>query len=218
MRKCRLTTCRLEIPKVKDSDWYQKNGFCANECMAAHGLARARATIEKHRRAEAAKGRKEHREAKERIKTRREWIKDAQVVWNRYVRARDAGLPCASCGARPSQKIGGTMDCSHYRSTGSAPHLRFHLHNAAAACVKCNRELSGNIVELRKGLIARIGKEKVEAIELNNQIKKFDINYLKRLKKVFKKKAEIAEKRYNARQQILAISVTSNHQFMGVNQ
>jgi hypothetical protein len=162
--------------------------------------------------------RKENKEAKQRIKTRSEWLKEAQAVWNRYVRARDAGLPCASCGARPAQKMGGTMDCSHYRSVGSAAHLRFHLHNAAAACVRCNRELSGNIVELRKGLISRIGIAKVEAIEANNQIRKFDINYLKRLKKVFKKKAELAEKRYNARQQILAISATSNHQFMGVNQ
>jgi hypothetical protein len=89
----------------------------------------------------------------------------------------------------PEQKYGGTMDCSHYRSTGAAPHLRFNLHNAAAGCVKCNRHLSGNVVELRKGLIARIGSEKVEAIENNNKIRRFDIEYLKRIKEIFTKKA-----------------------------
>lgn len=133
---------------------------------------------------------------KEKIKTRSDWTKEAQVAWNFYVRMRDLGRPCASCGAMPEQKYGGTMDCSHYRSVGAAPHLRFHLHNAAAACVKCNRHLSGNVAALRVGLIARNGLAKVEAIEANNDPRKFDVEYLKRIKKIFTKKArKINERR-----------------------
>lgn len=88
------------------------------------------------------------------------------------------------------------MDCSHYRSVGSSPHLRFHLHNAAAACVRCNRNLSGNIVELRKGIIDRIGEQKVLAVESDQSVKKFSIDYLKRVKAIFTKKAKRLEKRY----------------------
>lgn len=144
------------------------------------------AVAERKRRRQEAK---QVREAKEKLKTRSDYLKDAQVAFNRYVRARDAGLPCASCGATPEQKFGGTMDCSHYRSVGSAPHMRFHLHNVAAACVKCNRYLGGNVAALRVGLIARIGLEKVEALEADNRVRKFDVEYLKRIKSIFNKKA-----------------------------
>lgn len=217
MRKCRLKSCRAELPSVKESNHWQKQNFCNVDHMAAHGLAKARRQQERARLAKVKQERAEHRDAKLRLKTRSQWMREAQQAFNRYVRARDLGLPCASCGAQPRQKRGGTMDCSHYRSVGSAAHLRFNLHNAAAACVRCNRELSGNVVELRKGLIERIGVAKVEAVELNNEIRRFDVNYLKRVKNIFKKKATIAEKRYNAGQQILQVSVTPNHQLIGVS-
>lgn len=148
---------------------------------------------EKRRTKAAAEKAKEERKSikarKERLKGRRDYLKEAQAAWNSYVRMRDFGKPCASCGATPGQKFGGTMDCSHYRSVGAAPHLRFHLHNAAAACVKCNRHLGGNVVALRAGLVARIGAEKVEAVERNNAIRRFDIMYLQRIKKIFARRA-----------------------------
>lgn len=136
----------------------------------------------------AKKDRQERQKGLAALKTKRDYIKEAQRVWNSYVRARDAGKPCCSCGAKPGQVFGGSMDCSHYRSTGAAPHLRFHLHNAAAACVKCNRWLGGNVVALRAGLVERIGEEKILAVEANNSIRKFSDEYLIRLKKIFAKK------------------------------
>lgn len=130
------------------------------------------------------------------LKTRSDHVKAAQTTWNAYVRTRDHGKPCASCGVPPTRKAGGhNVDCSHYRSVGSAPHMRFHLHNAAAACVKCNRDLAGNVVELRKGLIARIGLAKIEAVEANNEVRKFSVDYLIRLKRVFSKKTLRLKKR-----------------------
>lgn len=138
---------------------------------------------------------KEDRAKRIKLKTMADWMKEAQAAFNKYVRIRDHGKPCISCGSMPEQKYGGMMDCSHYRSTGAAKHLRFHLHNAAAACVKCNRYLSGNVVELRKGLIERIGTEKVEAIDNNNTTAKFDIEYLSRIKAIFTRKANRLIKR-----------------------
>ncbi len=139
------------------------------------------------------------RQKREALKSRSQWLKEAQIAWNSYVRWRDYGKPCASCGSMPERKFGGTMDCSHYRSVGAAPHLRFNLHNAAAACVKCNRYLGGNIAALRVGLIERIGLEKVEAVEADNNVRKFDIEYLKRVKRIFTKKANRVELRFSVR-------------------
>lgn len=152
--------------------------------------------VKKKRIAEEVKAdRKEIRLRKEKLKTKRDYTKEAQIAWNFYVRMRDLGKPCVSCGSMPDQKYGGTMDCSHYRSVGAAPHLRFHLHNAASACVKCNRYLAGNVVELRRGLIERIGLEKVEAIEANNETRKYSIEYLKRIKAIFTKRGNMLARR-----------------------
>jgi len=171
-RKCAVKSCRKPFPPRSMS-----HKACSPECAAEY----AKLEREKKDRQERQKGLQE-------LKTKRDYIKEAQRAWNSYVRARDAGKPCCSCGAMPGQVFGGSMDCSHYRSIGAAPHLRFHLHNAAAACVKCNRWLGGNVVSLRAGLVERIGEEKILAIEANNSIRKFSDEYLIRLKNIFTKK------------------------------
>lgn len=157
--------------------------WCGPEC----GYKLSQVAVAKKK---AKSQRQERAETKAKLKTRADWLREAQAAWNGYVRARDAGLPCCSCGAMPGQKFGGSMDCSHYRSRGSAPHLKFHLHNAASACVKCNRFLGGNVAALRVGLIERIGLEKVLAVEQDNEPRKFDIEYLARIKRIFTKKAK----------------------------
>ena len=70
---------------------------------------------------------------KERLKTRRDWEKEAQTAFNAFIRARDKDMPCICCGLPLSAgDVGGAYDCGHYRSVGSAPHLRFHEDNAHA--------------------------------------------------------------------------------------
>lgn len=181
-RKCRI--CRQEY-----RPWRALQKCCGPDCEHAYAMQ----VVAKRQAKQKADERKAIKARKEKLKGRRDYLKEAQVAWNSYVRARDYGKPCASCGAMPEQKFGGTMDCSHYRSVGAAPHLRFHLHNAAAACVRCNRHLAGNIAALRVGLIERNGLAKVEAIESNNEVRKFDIEYLKRIKKIFTKRARLRE-------------------------
>jgi hypothetical protein len=139
----------------------------------------------------------EKREWKEKNRTRSEWIKKVQVAFNRFIRLRDAGLPCISCGNLPTQKFGGTMDCGHYRSTGSAPHLRFVEDNAAAQCVECNRHLAGRAVDFRVGLIARIGIARVEAVEADQSPRKYTIADLKEFECYYKQMARALEREKN---------------------
>jgi len=128
------------------------------------------------------------RQKKEKLLTARDWIKKAQAAVNSYVRLRDEGKPCISCGSYPESKAGGTIDAGHYRSRGAAGHLRFNLFNIHAQCVKCNRYNSGNVVDYRIRLIERIGRYRVERLECDNFPKSFDIDYLIRVQKIFLKR------------------------------
>ena len=133
------------------------------------------------------------------LKTNGQWVKEAQASFNRYVRMRDKGKPCISCNRHVSDintLRGHNIDCGHYRSRGSAGHLRFNLYNAHGQCVQCNRDLSGNVVDYRICLIRRIGQDRVDRLECDNSIRKFDIEYLKRIKRIFNKKARLAIARH----------------------
>lgn len=133
------------------------------------------------------------RERRERLKGVTEWQKEAQAAFNRYIRWRDFGKECASCGAALSGSsnylTGSAVDASHYRSRGAAAHLKFNVFNVHAACTRCNRQLSGNAVEFRIRLIKRIGLERVERLESDNTPRKFTIEYLRRVKAIFTRRA-----------------------------
>lgn len=110
------------------------------------------------------------RARKEAIKTIPDLIKEAQREFNKYIRARDATRPCVSCGAHPPDLSGlhAGRDAGHYRSVGSASHLRFHEDNVHAQCVHCNQWGAGRAVDYRIGLVARLDLARVEALEHNN--------------------------------------------------
>ena len=139
--------------------------------------------------------RKRLRERKERLKSVNDYIKEAQVAVNSYIRARDSDKPCISCQVKTIHKLGGTMDAGHYRSRGSAGHLRFNLLNIHSQCVTCNRWQSGNAVDYRINLIKKISIELVEKLESDNAPRKFTKEYLIRIKKIFNKRARRYKKR-----------------------
>ena len=166
---------------------------CSVPCALAL-VAKANARKEAKAKREEAKS---TRAAKIKLKTRREWISEAQVAVNKVVRLRDAlaGYGCISCGASPNARFGGAMDAGHFRSVGSAPHLRYFLPQIWAQCKRCNRDLGGSYANYRKGLIERRGVAFVERIEAMQGTAKWSIEYLQRLKKVMNKKARRLERR-----------------------
>ena len=147
------------------------------ECIAPWADAQA----EKAKRAEAKMARAASkverasiRARKEAIKTIPVLIKEAQVAFNAYIRARDADKPCICCGLPLSAgDVGGSFDCGHYRSVGSAQHLRYDERNAHGQRKQCNRWGAGRAVDYRIGLVARIGLEAVEALESDNAPRKW---------------------------------------------
>jgi ribosomal protein L37AE/L43A len=122
------------------------------------------------------------------LKTRSDWIKDAQKAFNGYIRARDINQPCISCGVPlKAESLGGGYDCGHYRSVGSAPHLRFDDQNAHGQCKKCNRYLAGNAIDYRRGLIGRIGQMAVDRLESDHGARKYTIDGLIEIINQYKK-------------------------------
>ena len=128
---------------------------------------------------------------RDKLKTRCDWIKEAQAAFNRYIRLRDAGKPCICCG-RPLEggAIGGGFDAGHYRSVGSAPHLRFDERNVHGQTKQCNRYGAGRAVDYRIGLIARIGREAVEELEADQKPRKHTIEDLIEIRNTYRAKAK----------------------------
>lgn len=138
---------------------------------------------------------REHREKLEKIKTRSEWMKEAQTAFNKFIRLRDKERPCICCGLPLNMgAVGGGYDAGHYRSVGSAPHLRFEESNVHAQTKKCNRYGAGRAVDYRKGLIERIGLEAVEKLEADQVPRKFTVDELREIRDTYRIKARELEK------------------------
>lgn len=120
---------------------------------------------------------------KESLKTRQEWLKDAERECNKYIRVRDRDRPCISCGA-----TGRDMHAGHMRSVGSSQALRYYEFNIFAQCSKCNTHLSGNLLGYRIGLAEREGIEHVEYLENHRVQAKWTIDELKEIKEYYRGK------------------------------
>ncbi|EOG6122421.1 recombination protein NinG [Cronobacter sakazakii] len=206
MRKPTRRTCK--ICKEKFIATFENVWWCCPEHGAIYAIelrtkekVKAEAKRIKSQKEAEKEGRQRRQAKRIELKTKSQWRKEAQAAFNKYVRLRDEGLPCISCGRLPEQKYGGSMDCGHYRSRGAAAHLAFNLHNTAGQCVYCNRNQSGAQKAFEQGLIERIGVEKVEALNDNNEPRRFDIPYLQRIKSIFTRRARQLEKRRAGKQE-----------------
>jgi hypothetical protein len=189
-RKCKVKGCYGRfIPR--------SSMHCA--CSPVCALTIARAKREKDEQRKRSDERKKDREKRDKLKTRSDYMKDAQREFNRYIRLRDCGLPCICCGLDLGHgELGGAFDCGHYRSVGSAPHLRFHEDNAHAQRKQCNRYGGGRAVDYRIGLVRRIGLERVEALEADQSPKHYTIEDLKHIIATYRAKAkELLKERDN---------------------
>ena len=179
----KLKTCA--ICRIKFAPSRQMQVVCSPLCAAEYGR-------KQHAKAEARKSledRKTIKIRKDAIKTIRDWTKEAQIAFNAYIRERDRNKPCICCGRPLSDSaVGGGFDCGHYRSVGSAPHLRFDERNAHGQTKQCNRYGAGRAVDYRIGLIQRIGLEQVESLESDQSPKKYSIEDLKAIKDEYKRK------------------------------
>lgn len=144
-------------------------------CDYTCGLALEAIKREKERKALAEVGRKELRAARERVKPKGQYMREAQTAFNAWIRARDAAQPCISCGRHHQ----GQYHAGHYRTVGSSPELRFEPTNVHKQCAPCNNHKSGDIVNYRINLVLRIGQAQVAWLEGPHEPKRYTIEDLK---------------------------------------
>lgn len=147
-------------------------------CGWSCGLAIKDVNQDRARKALAYVGRTELRAAKEKVKTRTKHMSEAQTAFNAWVRNRDIGLACVSCGRHHN----GQWHAGHFRTVGGHPELRFEPLNVWRQCAPCNNHKSGDIVNYRIELVKRIGAEKVEWLEGPHEPKRYTIEDLKAIK------------------------------------
>lgn len=152
---------------------------CSPECAWSMAVQ----TREKAERAET-------REKRANLKTRGDWLKEAQVAFNAWIRLRDAAKPCISCGRYHS----GQYHAGHFLSTGARPELRFHEANVHKQCAPCNAHLHGNLVLYRAALIRRLGIETVEWMEGPHEPRKYTAEALKAIRDDYRARAAAIRK------------------------
>jgi hypothetical protein len=160
-------------------------------CSPACALAMAPVHQAKARKALADIERREIKVRKEKLKSRADHLKDTQQAFNAWVRARDAGQPCISCGTTADVQY-----CAgHYRTTAAAPELRFEPLNVNLQCNRnCNMGKSGNLLGYRPGLIKKIGIEAVEWLEGPHEAKKYTVDELKAMTADYRAKTKELKK------------------------
>jgi hypothetical protein len=172
-KKFKCKACGAEFEKTYSTT--QK--VCNWQCAKKFGQEKVARQI-------AKTDRRLQREAKERLKTKSDWLKEAQYQFNKFVRLRDRFEPCISCGTYTAK-----WDAGHYKSVGAYPELRFDEQNCHKQCARCNNQKSGNIIEYRKMLIKKIGEDALNRIEGPTEPQHLNIEQIKAIKEKYRKKA-----------------------------
>jgi hypothetical protein len=185
--KPKLHKCRACGEKFSKSRSIQPT--CGKfECLVAYGekvaAKSAAKRVSEAKRVAAA----ETKARKEAVKTIPQLKAEVEKVCHEYIRYRDRDKPCICCGKwakENSPLTGGQWDAAHYRSRGSADHLRYDERNIHRALKDCNTYGHTNY---RAGLIERIGLAEVEALEADQTIVKWTRELLLEKKAYFRAK------------------------------
>jgi hypothetical protein len=187
------------MPKCKVcKEVYIKSRPLQTVCSPICALQLAQIKRERDARKDAAQDRKSTREALAKHKTRNDYIREAQKEVNRFVRLRDrlAGVTCICCSRPLTWDKPNSVDAGHYRSTGSAPHMRFDTFgNISAQLVHCNRWKGGRSLEQVSRIRKRYGQVVLDAIDSDQCSRKWTIDELVEIAHGFRQWAnELAKK------------------------
>lgn len=118
---------------------------------------------------------------------------DLQEIFNRFIRYRDLGKPCISCGQF------GLLQAGHYFPVKGYDGLRYDEDNVHGECPRCNGFDDMHLIGYNKNLFNRIGPERVQKLEekardykMNGY--KFTRSELTELIKIYKQKVAELER------------------------
>jgi hypothetical protein len=174
-------------------------------CSLSCHLSYADKVIAKSKAKQAKEDKANDRQRKEALKTRGEWVEEAEKEVRKYRRLQELakGEGCISC-KRPQQEVqgtegwkpGGAWDAGHFLSKGARPELRMEPLNIWLQCKSCN---AGSSKYARKGytvgqdfeanLRAKQGDALVDWLKGPHEPKHYSIDDLKAIKTEYRAKA-----------------------------
>ena len=127
---------------------------------------------------------------KEDIMTVQDYMKIAQQTFNKYIRLRDQGKNCISCGKKPKKENAG-----HFYSSGGHTAVRFDERNVHLQCEHCNTFLSGNLLNYREKLLIKLGFDEFERLSVDAmKTRKYTREELKEIIELYKQKIKDVSK------------------------
>lgn len=148
-RKCKVCSAIFSPPE-------SFRQWCSFECGAILGqrrLAKRKEAIEKAQRAL-------DKAAKMELKPLHYWAKRAEKAFNAYIRFRDEGDPCISCGTYDAPE----WHAGHMYTVKARPDIRYHEDNVHLQCPSCNTFQGGLVGEYKKRVVSKIGQERMDAL------------------------------------------------------
>jgi len=194
-RKCR--SCGAKRP-VQEMLINGLRAVCGDslECQQSEAIK----LINKAREAKDREYKRETKRIKEKYKGGSTSIRELteyiqRRIFNVYIKLRDKGKPCISCGKHEHEiKNFRGWHAGHYLSVGARKDLRFNEDNCHAQCSGCNLGENHNKAKeattaqrYRANLIDRIGEDKVLVLESYN-VHKYTYDELIGIKEYFNKK------------------------------
>lgn len=178
-RKCPNRECR------KPFEGFGIGNACSIDC--AHAVAMARLAKQKAKAARADRVATKARLLE--MKPLTHFLRRAEHACNAYIRARDAGNGCISCGRHDAD----VWNAGHFISVGANSTLRYHEDNIHLQCARpCNKDKGGNLIEYRKALLVKIGAERMAFLEgwhapikrTRPEIEAIEVYYTEKLKQL----------------------------------
>ena len=171
-----MRTCKNCKDKF-EPQYNSVQSVCSFECS----IELTKKNSEKKRKKEWSREKKKRKEA---LKTNSDYVKELQVIFNKFIRLRDKDKGCISC----NKPLNTKFDAGHFYSTGSYPELRFNEMNVHGQCVHCNQHKRGNLIEYQDGLEQRYSYGTIATLKaLRNVPRKYTIIELKELKIYYRK-------------------------------
>lgn len=114
--------------------------------------------------------------------------KELDILFARFIRQRDSKdgyFTCIACGKRKTVDL---MHSGHFYARVFTA-TRWHEYNSNGECSACNTFLHGNLLNYRKGMIAKYGQKVVDELEaIHNKPIKLDRFDLERMIEEYKTK------------------------------
>jgi len=202
VKQCKPKKCRVCKTMFPPRNSLQNT--CGYKCaLIAVNEANDKKATRMQKKAEIA-SKRDLRRRKVALKTKSDWLHEAQAAFNSYIRARDEGELCISCGkSKEELKINHMiqMVCGHYLSVGAHAELRFNPLNAHLQCTRCNGGAGkyGNFnnrertitQKYKLRLIDKIGQDKVDWLNGKQEIQHYTVDDIIEIKQYYREQTKL---------------------------